>query len=42
MGTWWEEADFVAVCKRKGLQCTFHQQPSDLYNAAFRFDVTIH
>jgi cyclopropane fatty-acyl-phospholipid synthase-like methyltransferase len=41
MGTWWEEKDFLAACQATDLAYECFNQPPDLYNARFRFDVVV-
>jgi cyclopropane fatty-acyl-phospholipid synthase-like methyltransferase len=41
LGTWWDDDDFLRVCGPLNLECTFHNQSPDMYNAKFRFDVVI-
>jgi hypothetical protein len=38
---WWEDADLAGACGAVGLRYQVHEQQPELYNAAFRVDVTI-
>lgn len=41
IGTWWTRRDVAKACDPLGLKYELHKQRPDLYNAAFRVDVSI-